>query len=182
MKGVDILSLTKPIVEDSYRENYMNTIGVSFGVTNIYEEEAYNDETKKISIQMWRMLYDRTVMTGIFPTYIKGSHILLIVFNEASDNTFNYMKELIMVTRQEWGDIPIFLVGNKDYSIEHPEEPWNESLIHDFCLEQRCTDLYFLSKDKSESMEDIMIDIAEIYSAFYRGLYPNISKGLKYSA
>lgn len=183
MKGVDILSLTKPIVEDSYKENYLNTIGVSFGITNIFEEDnTLNDETKKITIHMWRMLYDKTVMIGVFPTYIKGSHILLIVFNETSENTLKYMKDLIMVTRKEWGDIPIFLVGNKDFSEQHPEESWNESLIRDFCLEHRCTDLYFLSKEKSESMEDILIDIAEIYSAFYMGLYPNISKGLKYSA
>jgi hypothetical protein len=181
MKGVDIITLTDPVLQDHYGKSMIDEMGVSFGITNIHNVEE-DTESKGIRIHMWRMLYDNTYMKNMFSTYIKGSQMLLIVFNETSKDTLNYMKELIAITRREWGDIPIFLVGNKDYADSQPKKVWNESSIRDFCCNQRCTDLYILSKERPTKLEDILIDIAEIYSAFYIHLYPNARDKLKYTA
>ena len=99
-------SLTIRFAEDRFRESYLPTLGVDFLTKNL----AIDD--KKIKLQLWDTGGQEFVIS-LLPFYYTGAHGGVLVYDMTNRNSFNSLDYWLKQIRQNAGDIPLVLAGNK---------------------------------------------------------------------
>lgn len=172
MENVDIETLTNPIIGPQYEKQFIKSLGVSFGTTKIIPLDEGTDNDA-MSLTMWRMNFEPSFFKIVFPMYVKGTHSLILFFRDSSVETRIQLGELIRITREEWEDIPIFLVGVIENGI--PLE-YSEDVMMEFSVSHRCADIYSFNLNEMTNLLILFTEIADIcraisstvYSEYYR--------------
>ncbi|MHA1442969.1 MAG: Rab family GTPase [Candidatus Heimdallarchaeota archaeon] len=99
-------SLTIRFAEDRFRESYLPTLGVDFLTKNLTIDE------KKIKLQLWDTGGQEFVIS-LLPFYYTGAHGGVLVYDMTNRNSFNSLDYWLKQIRQNAGDIPLVLAGNK---------------------------------------------------------------------
>ncbi|HUU79085.1 MAG TPA: Rab family GTPase [candidate division Zixibacteria bacterium] len=99
-------SLTIRFAEDRFRESYLPTLGVDFLTKNL----TIND--KHIKLQLWDTGGQEFVMS-LLPFYFSGAAGGVLVYDITNRNSFNSLDYWLKQIRQNAGDIPVTLAGNK---------------------------------------------------------------------
>jgi len=99
-------SLTIRFAEDRFRESYLPTLGVDFLTKNLTINE------KKIKLQLWDTGGQEFVIS-LLPFYYTGAHGGVLVYDMTNRNSFNSLDYWLKQIRQNAGDIPLVLAGNK---------------------------------------------------------------------
>ncbi|MHA1124578.1 MAG: Rab family GTPase [Candidatus Heimdallarchaeota archaeon] len=99
-------SLTIRFAEDRFRESYLPTLGVDFLTKNL----SIGD--KKIKLQLWDTGGQEFVIS-LLPFYYTGAHGGVLVYDITNRNSFNSLDYWLKQIRQNAGDIPLVLAGNK---------------------------------------------------------------------
>ena len=99
-------SLTIRFAEDRFRESYLPTLGVDFLTKNI------NAKGKNIKLQLWDTGGQEFVMS-LLPFYFSGAAGGVLVYDITNRNSFNSLDYWLKQIRQNAGDIPVTLAGNK---------------------------------------------------------------------
>lgn len=172
MEGVDIEGLTEPLIGPHYRKQFIKSLGVSFGTTKIIPMDE-GTESDAMSLTMWRMNYEPAFFKLVFPMYVKGTHSLLLFFRDSERETRIQLGELIRVTREDWEDIPIFLIGVPD---ESQSTSISKKIMIGFSESHRCADLYFLRNREMVETLTVLTEIADICRALSSTLYSKFFK------
>ncbi|MHA1739263.1 MAG: Rab family GTPase [Candidatus Heimdallarchaeota archaeon] len=99
-------SLTIRFAEDRFRESYLPTLGVDFLTKNL------TIDGKKIKLQLWDTGGQEFVIS-LLPFYYTGAHGGVLVYDMTNRNSFNSLDYWLKQIRQNAGDIPLVLAGNK---------------------------------------------------------------------
>ena len=99
-------SLTIRFAEDRFRESYLPTLGVDFLTKNI------SAKGKNIKLQLWDTGGQEFVMS-LLPFYFSGAAGGVLVYDITNRNSFNSLDYWLKQIRQNAGDIPVTLAGNK---------------------------------------------------------------------
>jgi len=99
-------SLTIRFAEDRFRESYLPTLGVDFLTKNLTIGK------KKIKLQLWDTGGQEFVIS-LLPFYYTGAHGGVLVYDITNRNSFNSLDHWLKQIRQNAGDIPLVLAGNK---------------------------------------------------------------------
>ena len=99
-------SLTIRFAEDRFRESYLPTLGVDFLTKNLTINK------KKIKLQLWDTGGQEFVIS-LLPFYYTGAHGGVLVYDMTNRNSFNSLDYWLKQIRQNAGDIPLVLAGNK---------------------------------------------------------------------
>jgi len=99
-------SLTIRFAEDRFRESYLPTLGVDFLTKNLVIDN------KHIKLQLWDTGGQEFVMS-LLPFYFSGAAGGVLVFDITNRNSFNSLDYWLKQIRQNAGDIPVILAGNK---------------------------------------------------------------------
>ena len=99
-------SLTIRFAEDRFRESYLPTLGVDFLTKNLTIDK------KKIKLQLWDTGGQEFVIS-LLPFYYTGAHGGVLVYDMTNRNSFNSLDYWLKQIRQNAGDIPLVLAGNK---------------------------------------------------------------------
>ncbi|MFW9921992.1 MAG: Rab family GTPase [Candidatus Thorarchaeota archaeon] len=99
-------SLTIRFAEDRFRESYLPTLGVDFLTKNMVIEE------RNIKLQLWDTGGQEFVMS-LLPFYFSGAAGGVLVYDITNRNSFNSLDYWLKQIRQNAGDIPVTLAGNK---------------------------------------------------------------------
>ncbi|MBD3352528.1 MAG: hypothetical protein GF364_13655 [Candidatus Lokiarchaeota archaeon] len=178
MKGVDINKLTDPLLTRHLGSSYLKNLGMSLGRAKF----QFFERGKKVSelfTHMWRMHADSIVMRAMFPRYIVGANILIIIFKDTKISTFSEMNELIRITREQWGDIPIFLIADLTETRKGSRCNFDEAYLHRFYSNHKCTDLLYLSREENIDMENLFINILGIYDAMRHSCRLNVGSDMR---
>jgi len=106
----------KHLAGSSFKLNDLKlTIGVDF-----YSKYTYYKD-KKIKLQIWdvgveerfRFLFHQVYNTLLFHQYCKPVKGALIMYDITNSRTLEHLSERVQIIRENAGDIPIMLVGNK---------------------------------------------------------------------
>ncbi|MHA1367179.1 MAG: Rab family GTPase, partial [Candidatus Heimdallarchaeota archaeon] len=92
--------------EDRFRESYLPTLGVDFLTKNL------TIDGKKIKLQLWDTGGQEFVIS-LLPFYYTGAHGGVLVYDMTNRNSFNSLDYWLKQIRQNAGDIPLVLAGNK---------------------------------------------------------------------
>ncbi|NHK31944.1 MAG: GTP-binding protein [Asgard group archaeon] len=99
-------SLTIRFAEDRFRESYLPTLGVDFLTKNLTIDKA------KIKLQLWDTGGQEFVMS-LLPFYFSGAAGGVLVYDITNRNSFNALDYWLKQIRQNAGNIPVVLAGNK---------------------------------------------------------------------
>ncbi len=99
-------SLTIRFAEDRFRESYLPTLGVDFLT------KTATVEGKIVKVQLWDTGGQEFVMS-LLPFYFSGAAGAVLVFDITNRNSFNSLDYWLKQIRNNAGDVPITLVGNK---------------------------------------------------------------------
>ena len=99
-------SLTIRFAEDRFRESYLPTLGVDFLTKNLTINKA------KIKLQLWDTGGQEFVMS-LLPFYFSGAAGGVLVYDITNRNSFNALDYWLKQIRQNAGNIPVVLAGNK---------------------------------------------------------------------
>ena len=99
-------SLTIRFAEDRFRESYLPTLGVDFLTKNLTVNK------KNIKLQLWDTGGQEFVMS-LLPFYFSGAAGGVLVYDITNRNSFNSLDYWLKQIRQNAGDIPVTLAGNK---------------------------------------------------------------------
>lgn len=99
-------SLTIRFAEDRFRESYLPTLGVDFLTKNL------NINNAKIKLQLWDTGGQEFVMS-LLPFYFSGAAGGVLVYDITNRNSFNALDYWLKQIRQNAGNIPVVLAGNK---------------------------------------------------------------------
>ena len=99
-------SLTIRFAEDRFRESYLPTLGVDFMTKNLTVNEA------KVKLQLWDTGGQEFVMS-LLPFYFSGAAGGVLVYDITNRNSFNSLDYWLKQIRQNAGDVPVVLAGNK---------------------------------------------------------------------
>lgn len=99
-------SLTIRFAEDRFRESYLPTLGVDFLTKNLKIGQ------KNIKLQLWDTGGQEFVIS-LLPFYYTGAHGGVLVYDITNRNSFNSLDYWLKQIRQNAGDIPLMLAGNK---------------------------------------------------------------------
>ncbi len=99
-------SLTIRFAEDRFRESYLPTLGVDFLAKTL----TINEET--IKLQLWDTGGQEFVMS-LLPFYFSGAAAGVLVFDITNRNSFNSLDYWLKQIRQNAGNVPVVLAGNK---------------------------------------------------------------------
>ncbi|NHJ85720.1 MAG: GTP-binding protein [Asgard group archaeon] len=99
-------SLTIRFAEDRFRESYLPTLGVDFLTKNVTLNEEH------IKLQLWDTGGQEFVIS-LLPFYYSGAAGGVLVFDITNRNSFNSLDYWLKQIRQNAGDIPVMLAGNK---------------------------------------------------------------------
>ncbi|MBN1329222.1 MAG: GTP-binding protein [Candidatus Heimdallarchaeota archaeon] len=99
-------SLTIRFAEDRFRESYLPTLGVDFMTKNL------TINNKQIKLQLWDTGGQEFVMS-LLPFYFQGAMGGVLVYDITNRNSFNSLDYWLKQIRQNAGNIPVVLAGNK---------------------------------------------------------------------
>lgn len=99
-------SLTIRFAEDRFRESYLPTLGVDFMTKNLTVNEA------KVKLQLWDTGGQEFVMS-LLPFYFSGAAGGVLVYDITNRNSFNSLDYWLKQIRQNAGEVPVVLAGNK---------------------------------------------------------------------
>jgi len=99
-------SLTIRFAEDRFRESYLPTLGVDFLTKTV------TIDGKIVKIQLWDTGGQEFVMS-LLPFYFSGAAGGILVYDITNRNSFNSLDYWLKQIKNNAGDIPITLVGNK---------------------------------------------------------------------
>jgi len=99
-------SLTIRFAEDRFRESYLPTLGVDFMTKNLTVNEA------NVKLQLWDTGGQEFVMS-LLPFYFSGAAGGVLVYDITNRNSFNSLDYWLKQIRQNAGEVPVVLAGNK---------------------------------------------------------------------
>jgi len=99
-------SITIRFAEDRFRESYLPTLGVDFMTKNLVVDDM------NVKIQIWDTGGQEFVMS-LLPFYFSGAAGGVLVYDITNRNSFNSLDYWLKQIRQNAGEVPVVLVGNK---------------------------------------------------------------------
>lgn len=99
-------SLTIRFAEDRFRESYLPTLGVDFMTRNLTVNKA------NVKLQLWDTGGQEFVMS-LLPFYFSGAAGGVLVYDITNRNSFNSLDYWLKQIRQNAGEVPVVLAGNK---------------------------------------------------------------------
>ena len=99
-------SLTIRFAEDRFRESYLPTLGVDFMTKNLTVNKA------NVKLQLWDTGGQEFVMS-LLPFYFSGAAGGVLVYDITNRNSFNSLDYWLKQIRQNAGEVPVVLAGNK---------------------------------------------------------------------
>ena len=100
-------SLCRRYAEDKFESDYKMTIGVDV-ITRVTKIPPVGN----IVLQIWDMAGQERFKV-LLPSYFNGARVALAVFDITRKDSFDAIPFWVKATREQAGDIPILLVGNK---------------------------------------------------------------------
>ncbi|MFW9968857.1 MAG: GTP-binding protein [Candidatus Odinarchaeota archaeon] len=91
---------------DVYEEDYIETLGVT-----PYRKEIHL-EVGLVTLFIWEISHKKS-FEKVLNTYINGSNGVLLMFDVFNSKSLDFLSEYPQKIREQAGDIPILLVGNK---------------------------------------------------------------------
>lgn len=136
-----------------FKEDFIPTIGVEFYIKKLH----YKDN--EANIQLWNFGGEER-FKFLLSQYCKGQHGVIIMFDVANPKTLKKLPNWLQIIRENAGDIPIFLVGNKFNS----DRPGMISRQEGFrIMENYKLSLYTeISTKTGDNVENLFQDLTEI--------------------
>jgi small GTP-binding protein len=97
------------------------TIGTDFYTKMVKIKEI------TVKLQLWDVVEEGR-FKFLLPTYCKGSNGAIILYDITDSNSLKHVHEWIIIIREQAGDIPIILIGNKLDSEQSREVPREEGI------------------------------------------------------
>lgn len=101
-------ALLKRLAEDSFNDDYQNTVGVDFRLTGLTVGK------KRVKLQVWDTAGQERYRT-ITSSYYRGAHGILLLFDLTARSTYNslpsWLKEIKVHSISK--DVPVLLLGTK---------------------------------------------------------------------
>ncbi|KAL0913821.1 hypothetical protein M5K25_017311 [Dendrobium thyrsiflorum] len=105
-RGIPLL-LVASLLDDSYLESYISTIGVDFKIRTVEQDG------KTIKLQIWDTAGQERFRT-ITSSYYRGAHGIIVVYDVTDQESFNNVKQwLNEIDRYASENVNKLLVGNK---------------------------------------------------------------------
>jgi small GTP-binding protein len=104
--GVGKRNLTQRYCYDVFDPQDKLTIGVDFHVKTL------KIDGKRIKLQIWDVAGEDR-FKFLLPTYTLGANAIMIIFDITQFKSRDQMNNWIQIIRENAGDIPIMLIGNK---------------------------------------------------------------------
>jgi len=98
--------LFKKYISGTFQEDYKFTFGVN------YYKVTLNFRRKRVRLQLWDWGGEER-FKFLLSQYCKGANGAVIMCDITNSGTLNHLDEWVQIIRNNAGDIPIFLVGNK---------------------------------------------------------------------
>ena len=106
-QSVGKTSIISSFMYDTFDAHYASTIGIDF----VSKSVPVDDGT--VRLQLWDTAGQER-FRSLIPSYIRDSHVAVVVFDITSRETFNSTSKWIADVRAQRGnDVVIVLVGNK---------------------------------------------------------------------
>jgi len=105
--GVGKTSLVYRFIENKFRENYKQTLGV-----NLLKKDVDIDEYGGVSAQIWD-LGGQESFRSLRKLYLEGANGGLVIFDLSDRKSFDKLSEWIESFKNARGEQPILLIGNK---------------------------------------------------------------------
>ncbi|MEM4447000.1 MAG: Rab family GTPase [Candidatus Jordarchaeales archaeon] len=103
--GVGKTSLVRRYCDGNYTDTKM-TIGVAF------DKKTLEIDGENVTLMIWDFGGEER-FREILPDFCKGAHVALLVYDVSRIESFLNLKEWLLLTRNNAGDIPVILVGSK---------------------------------------------------------------------
>jgi Ras-related protein Rab-8A len=129
------------------------TIGVEFHVKSL------EVKGKKIKMQIWDIAGEER-FGFLTPTYCMGANAVLIVYDITNSKTVDKMNSWIEVVRQNAGNVPILLLGNK-IDLEDDREIRKEEGLK-LTQNYKLSGFSEISTKTGENIENIFKDLSEL--------------------
>ncbi|MFX1343803.1 MAG: Rab family GTPase [Promethearchaeota archaeon] len=105
--GVGKTSLVYRFIENKFRENYKQTLGV-----NLLKKDVNIDEYGGVSAQIWD-LGGQESFKSLRKLYLEGANGGLVIFDLTDRKSFDKLSEWIESFKNARGEQPLLLIGNK---------------------------------------------------------------------
>ena len=105
--GVGKTSLVYRFIENKFRENYKQTLGV-----NLLKKDVDIDEYGGVSAQIWD-LGGQESFRSLRKLYLEGANGGLVIFDLSDRKSFDKLSEWIGSFKNARGEQPLLLIGNK---------------------------------------------------------------------
>jgi small GTP-binding protein len=105
--GVGKTSLVYRFIENKFRENYKQTLGV-----NLLKKDVDIDEYGGVSAQIWD-LGGQESFKSLRKLYLEGANGGLVIFDLTDRKSFDKLSEWIESFKNARGEQPLLLIGNK---------------------------------------------------------------------
>ena len=105
--GVGKTSLVYRFIENKFRENYKQTLGV-----NLLKKDVDIDEYGAVSAQIWD-LGGQESFRSLRKLYLEGANGGLVIFDVSDRKSFDKLNEWIESFKNARGEQPLVLIGNK---------------------------------------------------------------------
>ena len=105
--GVGKTSLVYRFIENKFRENYKQTLGV-----NLLKKDVDIDEYGGVSAQIWD-LGGQESFKSLRKLYLEGANGGLVIFDLTDKKSFDKLSEWIESFKNARGEQPLLLIGNK---------------------------------------------------------------------
>ncbi|WP_368031163.1 Rab family GTPase [Arcobacter sp. s6] len=115
--GTGKTSLINRYVDDSFREEYLSTIGVS--ISNKTIDTLINNKVYTSNTMIWD-IEGKTEFKPILSHYLSGAKGFIIVVDVTRKNTINLIEEHLILCEKTEPNLPICIALNKSDS-EHEE-------------------------------------------------------------
>ncbi|OLS14672.1 MAG: small GTP-binding protein [Promethearchaeota archaeon CR_4] len=143
-------TLIRHFCEGFFRQAYLSTIGVSF----LKKEIDLGDD--KVAFSIWDV-GGQQIFQNIRPTYYKGAHGALILFDVTNISTLAHATDWVEEIHIALRKIPIYLVGNK---IDLPYDKANVEMGAKNLANRLIMKSWWTSAKTGDGMNDLFESIA----------------------
>jgi len=154
-EGVGKTSLILRFVNDSFKDNYIPTLGVNFMMKDLPEN------TRLI---IWD-IGGQNVWKAKLPLYLKGTDGAIIIFDTTRPHTFSevdtWISKIQEIVRQ---DLPFILVGNKKDLVK--DRKISEEDVKKYLKHKKFLIYYESSAKTGENVEEFFKQMAEILTKY----------------
>jgi len=151
-------SLTHRYLSGVFVESPRLTIGVDF-----FTKKIKLSNGKKLKLQIWDFAGEERYRF-LLPTYSKGSHGALILYDISMKKTINNIQEYVQIIKENAGNIPIMLIGSKADLEEHREVPTEEGI--NLAKQNRLSSFSEISSKTNFNVEDSLKNIVNLMLNF----------------